>query len=303
MHIALYRKYRPHTMAEIIGQDHITDTLKRSLEAKKYAHAYLLTGPRGVGKTSIARILAHEINGLAYDDESTHLDIIEIDGASNRRIDEMRNIRDSAKTAPAVAKYKIYIIDEVQMLTKEAFNALLKTLEEPPAHVIFILATTDAQKVPDTIISRSQHYSFRLVPTNILAKKLTDIAKKEGIDITPDAINVIAERGSGSFRDSISLLEQVSHLPQPISEDTLTSTLGVASVSMIELIAKSVNNGDIETLRNSLSQAEHQGVHSDYFAKQLCIELQKLAVNSKSTLLLTCAAELLALTAQKGISF
>src|ERR1700709_76040 len=157
---ALYRKYRSKSLGEIVGQEHITTTLKNALKAGRVSHAYLLTGPRGVGKTSIARILAHEINGLPYDDEA-HLDIIEIDAASNRRIDEIRDLRDKVSTAPASAKYKVYIIDEVHMLTKEAFNALLKTLEEPPAHVVFILATTEAHKLPETIISRTQRHIFR----------------------------------------------------------------------------------------------------------------------------------------------
>ncbi len=146
-----------------MGQEHITTALNHALEKGMISHAYLFTGPRGVGKTSIARILAHEINGLPYDDDQTHLDIIEIDAASNRRIDEIRDLRDKVHVAPSSAKYKVYIIDEVHMLTKEAFNALLKTLEEPPAHVVFILATTEAHKLPETIISRTQRYAFKPV--------------------------------------------------------------------------------------------------------------------------------------------
>ncbi|HEX7963643.1 MAG TPA: AAA family ATPase, partial [Candidatus Saccharimonadales bacterium] len=141
---ALYRAHRPKKLSEVVGQEHITGALTRALANGTVSHAYLFTGPRGVGKTTIARILAHEINGLPYDDESMHLDIIEIDAASNRRIDEIRDLRDKVHIAPTMAKYKVYIIDEVHMLTKEAFNALLKTLEEPPAHVVFILATTEA---------------------------------------------------------------------------------------------------------------------------------------------------------------
>src|SRR6266540_3491740 len=160
---ALYRTYRSKKLAEIVGQEHITTALNHALEKGMISHAYLFTGPRGVGKTSIARILAHEINGLPYDDDQTHLDIIEIDAASNRRIDEIRDLRDKVHVAPSSAKYKVYIINEVHMLTKEALNALLKTLEEPPAHVVFILATTEAHKLPETIISRTQRYAFKPV--------------------------------------------------------------------------------------------------------------------------------------------
>src|SRR5215475_16134213 len=176
---ALYRKHRPKKLSEVIGQEHITKTLSEALKQGRISHAYLFTGPRGVGKTSIARILAHEINGLPYTDDSTHLDIIEIDAASNRRIDEIRDLRDKVNVAPTSAKYKVYIIDEVHMLTREAFNALLKTLEEPPAHVVFILATTEAHKLPETIISRTQRYSFKPGETTKVIDHLRAIAKQE----------------------------------------------------------------------------------------------------------------------------
>src|SRR6185437_2730984 len=206
---ALYRKYRSKKLSEVIGQEHITSTLEHALKTGKISHAYLFTGPRGVGKTSIARILAHEINQLPYTDDSVHLDIIEIDAASNRRIDEIRDLRDKVNIAPAAAKYKVYIIDEVHMLTREAFNALLKTLEEPPAHCIFILATTEAHKLHETIISRTQRHEFKPVNKVQMSEHLSDIAKKEKIEISREALNLIAQHGSGSFRDSISLLDQL----------------------------------------------------------------------------------------------
>src|SRR5476649_2136159 len=199
----LYRKYRSRSLDEVIGQKHVTDTLKNALKSGRISHAYLFTGPRGVGKTSVARILAHEVNGLPYTDESIHLDIIEIDAASNRRIDEIRDLRDKVRIAPTSAKYKVYIIDEVHMLTKEAFNALLKTLEEPPEHVVFILATTDVHKLPETIISRTQRFSFRSIAVPDAVKHLRFIANSEKIKIDDEALELIAERGDGSFRDSI----------------------------------------------------------------------------------------------------
>ncbi|HMH31205.1 MAG TPA: DNA polymerase III subunit gamma/tau, partial [Methylomirabilota bacterium] len=178
---ALYRKYRSKSLDEIVGQKHITETLSKALKQGKISHAYLFTGPRGVGKTSVARILAHEINGLPYTDDSAHLDIIEIDAASNRRIDEIRELRDKVYVAPTSAKYKVYIIDEVHMLTREAFNALLKTLEEPPEHVVFILATTDAHKLPETIVSRTQRFNFKPADSKEVVGLLGNIAKKEKI--------------------------------------------------------------------------------------------------------------------------
>src|ERR1700751_3862934 len=179
----LYRKYRPKGLSDIVGQEHITTTLQHALKNGTISHAYLFTGPRGVGKTSIARILAHEINDLPYTDDSIHLDIIEIDAASNRRIDEIRDLRERVAIAPTSAKYKVYIIDEVHMLTREAFNALLKTLEEPPAHCIFILATTEAHKLPETIVSRTQRFEFRPVTTDAAASYLETMAKKEKLNI------------------------------------------------------------------------------------------------------------------------
>src|SRR5664279_4315105 len=169
---ALYRTHRSRSLDEVIGQDHITKTLASALKKGQISHAYLFTGPRGTGKTSVARILAHAINEVPYDDDSFNIDIIEIDAASNRRIEDVRDLRDKVHIAPVSAPYKVYIIDEVHMLTGESFNALLKTLEEPPAHVIFILATTDLHKVPATIVSRTQRYAFRLIPHELLVSHL-----------------------------------------------------------------------------------------------------------------------------------
>jgi DNA polymerase III subunit gamma/tau len=234
---ALYRKYRSKSLAEIVGQEHITKTLDQALKQGRISHAYLFTGPRGVGKTSIARILAHEINDLPYEDDAPHIDIIEIDAASNRRIDEIRELREKVHTAPTSAKYKVYIIDEVHMLTREAFNALLKTLEEPPAHAVFILATTDAHKLPETIVSRTQRFSFRPAEKSRVVELLKDLAKKENIKISDPAIDLLAEHGEGSFRDSVSLLDQASSHGQKLELADVQQLLGIPPAESIEKLA------------------------------------------------------------------
>lgn len=265
---ALYRKYRSKSLDEIVGQDHITSTLKNALKSGRISHAYLLTGPRGVGKTSIARILAHEINGLPYSEDS-HLDIIEIDAASNRRIDEMRELRDRVQSAPTSAKYKVYIIDEVHMLTKEAFNALLKTLEEPPDHVIFILATTEAHKLPETIVSRTQRYSFRPVSVAEVVKHLQAIAEKEKIIIDNTALKLIAEHGDGSFRDSISLLDQASSINDDIHLSDIEQLLGRASSEQIDNLQINIAANDIPAIVTSLHALYGNGLEPAMIASQL----------------------------------
>ncbi len=265
----LYRKYRSKSLDEVVGQEHITATLANALKTGKLAHAYLFTGPRGTGKTSIARILAHEINGLPYTDDATHLDIIEIDAASNRRIDEIRDLRDKVNIAPTSAKYKVYIIDEVHMLTREAFNALLKTLEEPPAHVVFILATTDAHKLPETIVSRTQRFTFRPVPLDQVVAHLQTIAKGEDIDVADDALQLIAAHGEGSFRDSISLLDQAAGLGEKIDLNHVQRLLGLPSAESIQQLADALAQHDAPAVVSALAQLHEQGFQSDQIAKQL----------------------------------
>lgn len=222
-YIVTARKWRPVTFAEVAGQEHITRTLKNAIVSGRIAHAYLFTGPRGVGKTTTARILAKTLNCTSQANgepcnkcemcetfnSSQSLDIIEIDGASNRRIEEIRTLRESVKYAPTKGSYKVYIIDEVHMLTTESFNALLKTLEEPPEHTIFIFATTDVHKVPLTIISRCQRYDFRRIGLETIKNQLLKISNSEKIEVDDQSLTLIAKKADGSLRDAESLFDQV----------------------------------------------------------------------------------------------
>lgn len=202
MHQALYRTYRPKTFKDVIGQDHIVSLLEKAITNKKVTHAYLFCGGRGTGKTSVARIVASALRTDASD-------IYEIDAASNRGIDDIRVLRDGVRTLPYNSQYKVYIIDEVHMLTKEAFNALLKTLEEPPAHVIFILATTDVEKIPDTVLSRCQVYTFKNPNESVLEQMVMRVVQEEGFEIEKSAAHLVASLGDGSYRDTFSVLEKV----------------------------------------------------------------------------------------------
>lgn len=267
---ALYRTYRSKSLDEIVGQDHITAILKRAIAADKVAHAYLLTGPRGVGKTSIARILAHAINNLPYTDESNHLDIIEIDAASNNSVEDVRELRERVQIAPVSAKRKVYIIDEVHMLSKQAFNALLKTLEEPPEHVVFILATTDADKLPATIISRVQRFNFRPIAPQDAVRHLQAIAKKEHIAIAADALELIASHGKGSFRDSIGLLDQMQHLSDgTITYDMVAQILGLADQAIISNLLQAYDAGDIAAVTAGVQAATDAGTPPHVITEQL----------------------------------
>jgi len=236
------RKWRPQTFEKVVGQGHITNTLKNAIKNNRIAHAYLFTGPRGVGKTTTARILARTLNcqnpvdaepcnkcEICMDIQNAQLmDIIEIDGASNRGIDEVRTLRESVKYAPTRGKYKIYIIDEVHMLTKESFNAFLKTLEEPPEHTIFIFATTDVHKVPLTIISRCQRFDFRRIQMDIIKDTLAEIAKKEKIKIDDKTLTIISKKADGALRDAESYFDQViSFCGEKIDPETVAQMLNL----------------------------------------------------------------------------
>lgn len=283
---ALYRKYRSRQLSEVLGQGHITSILARALEKGKIAHAYLLTGPRGVGKTSVARILAHEINQLPYEADNTHLDIIEIDAASNNGVDDIRALREKAQVAPVSAAKKIYIIDEVHMLSKPAFNALLKTLEEPPAHIVFILATTDADKLPATILSRVQQFYFRPITPEVIAGRLAEIAAAEGFAIDEAAARLIAEQSRGGFRDAISLLDQLSPLAssdEPLSEQSVAAHLGLTGQGVLEELIAAWHSGDALRALALLRQFETEGVDPVVLAKQL-MQLLRQRLNTQPEL-------------------
>ena len=256
---ALYRKYRPQTFTDIVGQNHIVSVLKNAIDKDQISHAYLFYGSRGTGKTSIAKIFANEVNGNEiYQKEN--VDIIEIDAASNNGVDEVRDIKEAIKFLPTEGKYKVYIIDEVHMLTTAAFNALLKTLEEPPAHVIFILATTEIHKIPATILSRCQRFEFKNLSQEQLIDRLKYISENEGIVIEDAAIEKIATLAKGGLRDAISILDQVSNYSEKITLDHILEVTSSISEDDILEFYRSLLQGDVTksllTYNNFVSQAK-----------------------------------------------
>ena len=258
MYRALYRKWRPASFDDVYGQNHITRTLKKEVESGRISHAYLFTGSRGTGKTTCAKILSkavncpHTVNGNPCNeceicngiDDGSITDVIEIDAASNNGVDNIRDIREEVNYAPAVTKYRVYIIDEVHMLSSGAFNALLKTLEEPPAHVIFILATTDVQKLPATILSRCQRFDFKRIPTEDIIARLKFVAEKEGVTINDAAANLIANISDGGMRDALSLMDSCLSVSDDITEDVVTEVAGIAGTKKLFEFADYIANED-----------------------------------------------------------
>ncbi|MFA6397672.1 MAG: DNA polymerase III subunit gamma/tau [Candidatus Paceibacterota bacterium] len=271
--LALYRKYRPNNFNEVLGQDHIVKVLEGALKLGNFSHAYLFSGSRGTGKTSVARIIAKEMG-------CSENDTIEIDAASNRGIDNIRELRESVRTFPFDSKYKVYIIDEVHMLTKEAFNALLKTLEEPPSHVIFILATTELEKVPETIISRCQTFIFKKPNDLILKNLVLDIAKKEKISIDVSSAELIALLGDGSFRDTQGILQKVISFSKDkkLNREEVEQVTGAPSLNLINDFITALSNKNIDECLSAIEKASKQNVDMKIYLKLILHKFRMIMI-------------------------
>ena len=292
-YVALYRRWRPSTFADLAGQRHVSQTLTKAIETNKISHAYLFAGPRGTGKTSVAKIFAKALNcqegptpapcgkcdNCRKITEGSSMDVFEIDAASNRGIDEIRDLRETVKFAPAEGRYKVYIIDEVHMLTTEAFNALLKTLEEPPSHVVFILATTEAHKVPVTIQSRTQRYDFkRILPEEIVAR-LKYVAEQTGIEITDDALFVIARAADGGLRDALSILDQAWSLTGgAIDADKVREILGLTDKKDIYDVIQAIAEKNAAAVVKILGAAVTDGKDLKQLTAELTAHFRNLMI-------------------------
>jgi DNA polymerase-3 subunit gamma/tau len=291
-YIVLARKWRPQGFDDLIGQETVATTLKNALANEKIAHAYLFSGPRGVGKTSSARILAKALNceqrtnsepcgncqNCKAVTEGYSVDVLEIDGASNNSVEAVRELRETVKYAPAAGKYKIYIIDEVHMLSTSAFNALLKTLEEPPPHVVFIFATTEPKKVPATILSRCQHHSFRRVTKSRIKEHLKKITDAEKISIGEKALEMIAKAADGSMRDALTLLDQAYSFTSDITETDLQSLLGLPESEIIYNLSNTILKGDISHTLSIIKELTDRGNDLRQMAKELVEYFRNIAV-------------------------
>jgi len=290
---ALYRTWRPALWDEVVGQDHIVQTLKNAIATDRVGHAYLFAGPRGTGKTTSARLLAKGVNCLEDSlekrpcnhcancvavNEGRFLDLIEIDAASNTSVDDIRELRDKINFTPSQGRFKVYIIDEVHMLSTSAFNALLKTLEEPPSHVIFILCTTEIHKIPATVLSRCQRHEFRRIPVPVIVQKLKELCKQEKIKIDDDALTLIARQATGSMRDAISLVDQLSSISKKITLSIAQDVLGTAtSQSVIDLVEASLAGSSGKGLE-IIHQALDSGADPRQYARQVVDYLRDLLV-------------------------
>ena len=289
---ALYLRYRPQTFEDVVGQKHVAETLRNALRQNRIGHAYLFTGPRGTGKTSTARILAKAVNCLAEDvndrpdnvcpictaiNQGRLMDLIEIDAASNTSVDDVRSLIEKVAFSPSEARYKVYVIDEVHMLSTSAFNALLKTLEEPPAHVIFILATTEPHKIPATILSRCQRFDFHRISTQQISQHLGEIAVREGLSVTPEALGIIARSATGSMRDAISLLDQVAAYGHTeIDDELVRDVLGMVSGLAISDFVDALAAGDPAEVLTKLHELIDKGIELSQFVNQLIDQLRIL---------------------------
>jgi len=296
MALALYRKYRPKNFSDLLGQDSVVETLKNAARLDRIAHAYLFYGARGTGKTTAARLVAKVANCETRQtdgvfkktgepcnncrpckeiDAGQALDVVEIDAASNRGIDEIRDIKKSVTLAPSSYKYKTFIIDEAHMLTREAFNAILKTLEEPPEYVTFILATTEYEKIPATIISRTQKIHFKRLPLKKILEKISSIAKVEKINAEPQALELIAASGEGSLRDAESLLEQMSSSEEKLTVNSIETNLGKIGSAKITNFAELLISGNLNASLANVIEIYNDGYNLAQFNKELINYLRK----------------------------
>ncbi|MFN2115516.1 MAG: DNA polymerase III subunit gamma/tau [Anaerolineae bacterium] len=286
---ALYRRWRPQTFADVVGQEHITRTLQNAVAGDRLAHAYLFTGPRGTGKTSVARILAKAVNCTGDGERPCNacaicesmtagrsLDLIEIDAASNTGVDDVRDLRDKISFAPNEATFKVYIVDEVHMLSTAAFNALLKTLEEPPPHALFVLATTEPHKIPDTIASRCQRQDFRRVPLDAIVGKLQRICAAEGVEAEPAALELVARSATGSIRDAESLLDQLRAAGDAVSVGQVRQVLGTPAEGTVADLVDALIDGDGATGLRLIGAAMDQGVDARQFREMILDHLRCL---------------------------
>jgi len=288
---ALYRKWRPRLWDQVVGQEHIVQTLQNAIRGGRVGHAYLFAGPRGTGKTTSARLLAKAVNCLSEDlqerpcdhcahcqavNDSRFLDLIEIDAASNTSVDDVRDLRDKINFSPTQGRFKVYIIDEVHMLSTAAFNALLKTLEEPPAHAIFILATTEVHKIPATVLSRCQRHEFRRIPLHLIVSHLKELAKQEKIKVSDEALTLIARQATGAMRDAISLLDQLASAGGPITLEMAQTVLGTATNQLVIELVDSVIQRDPASGLERIHSALDSGSDPRQFTRQVVDYLRNL---------------------------